>query len=403
MAQVVKLKRSSTAGNVPTSGQMVAGELAMNTADGKLFLRDGSDVRPIVTVDNEVTGSINLSGNISAIGDISSSGTFWTTKTGSEDDPALLIGQLSGWTIGNKAGFFIEEFAPGLNVPWFTSDGTKKLGFGTVITAGVDFNMATQRIYFDSDQTNTYIASDTDDPENLEIHADANIELRADNIVEIYSSVSASGDITGSDVYIDEWGSVSASLAAAGNVNNTGTPGNNQVAVWIDDTTIEGNSNLTWDGFTLEVDGSTGIRASSISNRHNDGRLGINAAGEWGYGADIWHHGAISSVTAGKVYYLNSSDGWTVAASGSLTAATGFLGVAPSTGNTSGGLVIRGFVYMNNNPGGSTGDKVYLADNGLITTTLPSTSTHFVRILGYKTAQTGVIYFNPSNEYIQLA
>lgn len=71
MAQVVKLKRSSTAGNVPTSGQMVAGELAMNTGDGKLYLRDDSDVRPIVTVDNEVTGSINLIGNITASGDLS--------------------------------------------------------------------------------------------------------------------------------------------------------------------------------------------------------------------------------------------------------------------------------------------------------------------------------------------
>ena len=77
MAQVVKLKRSSTAGNVPTSGQMVAGELAMNTSDGKLFLRDSSDVRPIVTVDNEVTGSINLIGNITASGDISGSGNLY--------------------------------------------------------------------------------------------------------------------------------------------------------------------------------------------------------------------------------------------------------------------------------------------------------------------------------------
>jgi hypothetical protein len=73
MAQTVKLKRSSVAGNVPGSGQMTPGELAMNTADGKLFLRDDSDVRPIVTVDAEVTGSLNLIGNITASGEISAS------------------------------------------------------------------------------------------------------------------------------------------------------------------------------------------------------------------------------------------------------------------------------------------------------------------------------------------
>jgi hypothetical protein len=84
MAQTVKLKRSSVAGNVPTSGQMTPGELAMNTADGKLFLRDDSDVRPIVTVDAEVTGSLNLIGNITASGDISASGVI-IGKTGSFD------------------------------------------------------------------------------------------------------------------------------------------------------------------------------------------------------------------------------------------------------------------------------------------------------------------------------
>jgi len=66
MAQTIKLRRSNTAGAVPTTGQMETGELAMNTADGKLFLRDNASVRPIVTVDNLVTGSINLSGSISA-------------------------------------------------------------------------------------------------------------------------------------------------------------------------------------------------------------------------------------------------------------------------------------------------------------------------------------------------
>jgi len=90
MAQVVKLKRSAVAGNVPESEDMIAGELAMNTADGKLFLRDTSNVRPIVTTDNEITGSINLIGNITASGDISASGTIVGsnlsgTNTGDQD------------------------------------------------------------------------------------------------------------------------------------------------------------------------------------------------------------------------------------------------------------------------------------------------------------------------------
>lgn len=74
MAQTVKLKRSSVAGNVPTPGQMETGELAMNTADGKLFLKDNILVRPIVTTGGWagavttplITGSIHLTGEVRA-------------------------------------------------------------------------------------------------------------------------------------------------------------------------------------------------------------------------------------------------------------------------------------------------------------------------------------------------
>ena len=37
MAQTVKLKRSSTAGKVPTTSNLELGELATNTTDGKVY------------------------------------------------------------------------------------------------------------------------------------------------------------------------------------------------------------------------------------------------------------------------------------------------------------------------------------------------------------------------------
>ena len=55
MAQTIKLKRSNTATAVPTTSQLASGELAMNTRDGKVYMRkyvdgtDGNDT--IVTVD----------------------------------------------------------------------------------------------------------------------------------------------------------------------------------------------------------------------------------------------------------------------------------------------------------------------------------------------------------------
>ncbi len=65
MAQNIKLKRSSVSGKVPTVAQLEAGELAINTADGKLYFeRDDSTIQSIVTTNALITGSVNINGPI---------------------------------------------------------------------------------------------------------------------------------------------------------------------------------------------------------------------------------------------------------------------------------------------------------------------------------------------------
>jgi hypothetical protein len=49
-----------------------------------------------------------------------------------------------------------------------------------------------------------------------------------------------------------------AAAAGGGNVSNTGTPANNQIAVWTDATTIEGDSALTFDSTTDRLSTGTG-------------------------------------------------------------------------------------------------------------------------------------------------
>ena len=72
MAQIIKLKRSLTAGSKPTTSNLGEGELAMNVTDGKLFLRKsgsaGDNVKEIVTLDHAGTlsGSLNITGSITA-------------------------------------------------------------------------------------------------------------------------------------------------------------------------------------------------------------------------------------------------------------------------------------------------------------------------------------------------
>lgn len=43
MAAVIKIKRSETSGSAPTTSDIAVGEVALNTVDKKLFVRDSSD------------------------------------------------------------------------------------------------------------------------------------------------------------------------------------------------------------------------------------------------------------------------------------------------------------------------------------------------------------------------
>ena len=69
MAQVLKLKRSATAYKVPSTSDLLLGELAMNTNDGKIYFEknDGSaTIQTILTTSSQTTGSIELTGAVTA-------------------------------------------------------------------------------------------------------------------------------------------------------------------------------------------------------------------------------------------------------------------------------------------------------------------------------------------------
>jgi hypothetical protein len=67
MAQIVKLRRSATTGNKPTTAQLELGELAMNTYDGKIYFEKsgsaGESIEEILTTNAQNTGSLSISGS----------------------------------------------------------------------------------------------------------------------------------------------------------------------------------------------------------------------------------------------------------------------------------------------------------------------------------------------------
>jgi len=57
MANTIKIKRSSVPGKVPTVGDLQLSELAVNTYDGRLFLKKNNGTESIVEIGAAAAGS----------------------------------------------------------------------------------------------------------------------------------------------------------------------------------------------------------------------------------------------------------------------------------------------------------------------------------------------------------
>ena len=152
--------------------------------------------------------------------------------------------------------------------------------------------------------------------------------------------------------------------STGGDVTVSGTPVNNQLTIWTDASTVEGDADLTWSGAALTVTGRatitdrTNIALINVDN-YNGGALTSN--GDYGYGSQVYLGQDLSTIIAGRTYRLDGTS-WVNAVSNSTEAAASGL-IAISTGTSSGvGMLLKGIVYTGTT--GTGGDKVYLSSNG---------------------------------------
>lgn len=107
MAQTLRLKRSSVAGRVPTTASLKTGEIAINTADGLVYIRkDDDSIIPLLGLNNATVGNIYTTGSVIVLGNINATsfnGAFTGSFSGSFDSP--LTGLLSGGTEGGLEDF----------------------------------------------------------------------------------------------------------------------------------------------------------------------------------------------------------------------------------------------------------------------------------------------------------
>ena len=145
---------------------------------------------------------------------------------------------------------------------------------------------------------------------------------------------------------------------------------------------------------TLNVSGTLVAKKHKLAKTSNtDG----NADG------DIVYFGATTSMDTGKIYYFNSSGNWALADADAESTAKGMLGVALGAASDTNGVLIRGMVTLDTDPG-TIGDTLFLSTTaGVATSTAPSGNGDIVRVIGYCLDSTnGQIYFNPDGTFVEV-
>ncbi len=242
------------------------------------------------------------------------------------------------------------------------------------------------------------------------------------------SAVSASGTITAATL---DAAAVSDTLAAAivAEIDNDEIPiaklaedsisgvalGNNLNNLTVDNATLQLNSGTTFNGSaarTISIkDGGvdsdalaanisvTQITASAAEITTN--KLAKTSNTDADHQGDVVFFGSTTSMDSGKIYHYNSSGNWELANATDNTKSTGLLAVALGAASDTNGMLLKGMVTLDHDPG-AVGDKLFLrTSNGLALNSAPGSTNNVIRVIGYcLDASNGQIYFNPSNDHI---
>ena len=115
-----------------------------------------------------------------------------------------------------------------------------------------------------------------------------------------------------------------------------------------------------------------------------------------------------STYSVGKLVQLRNGT-WYPSNATDTTYQGSMLGIALGNKPTVEGVLIRGFAKLNTNSDDVTtwtiGSPLYVSENvaGAITEVAPSNTTEYVRVVGYMTETSNIVYFNPDGTFIKIA
>jgi hypothetical protein len=178
------------------------------------------------------------------------------------------------------------------------------------------------------------------------------------------------------------------------------------------DLQVNGNDIKDNDGTTCITFDSHGGTIVSDNLTANKRKFTITGNTDGTHDGDVVFIGGTTSMITGRIYHYNSSGNWELANPNAAATSDGLLGVALGAASDTNGVLLRGMVTLDHDPG-AVGDVLFLnkdqvADTGgtdrygAATATSPNGNGDIVRIIGYcLDASNGQIWFNPDNTFVE--
>ena len=209
--------------------------------------------------------------------------------------------------------------------------------------------------------------------------------------VIVTGNLTANGNIIGDDsTSITHISSIGADTYAADADSTTRI----QMSATSIDVLVEDEDVFDVNSTTLNVSGTLVAKKRKLAKTSN-----TDASAD----GDIVYFGSTTSMDAGKIYYYTSGGAWALADADAESTAKGMLAVALGSASDTNGMLIRGMVTLDHDPG-TIGDTVFLSTTaGQASSTAPSGNGDIVRVIGYCLDSTnGQIYFNPDGTFVEV-
>ena len=153
-------------------------------------------------------------------------------------------------------------------------------------------------------------------------------------------------------------------------------------------------------------EGSLGTSAKNWNQTYVKQRvMEVSSSTDGDHHGDVVYFGGTTSMTTGAIYHYKSDGTWEAADADAASTSDGLLGVALGAASDTNGVLLRGFVTLDHDPG-AIGDVLYLSTTaGDCSATAPSGSGDVIRVIGYQVshASNGNVWFNPSSTFTELS